>query len=142
MLVSATQWCQHERKLVKYLLPAFFFYCTLIWNTFVLVTYYYSWIQQTMNQDCKLHYILAVLCNCDVKRSHFSKIIKTARNIYLTLSIISFLYRSFFFLFFFFVVACMHIKRMFTNYFKATHLTNAQVCCKSQITCFLKDLHA
>lgn len=101
MLVSATQWCQHERKLVKYLLPAFFFYCTLIWNTFVLVTYYYSWIQQTMNQDCKLHYILAVLCNCDVKGSHFSKIIKTARNIYLTLSIISFLYRSFFFLFFF-----------------------------------------
>lgn len=50
-----------------------------------------------MKQASQLHYILTVLCNCDVKRSHFSKIIKTARNIYLTLSIISFLYRSWIF---------------------------------------------
>lgn len=140
--MHAIHWCQHERNLVKYSLPAlFFFYCTLILNNI----YYCNillFLDTTGNEPSYSSIMLCICCaffffylQCQ-KRSHFNKIIKATRNIYLIHSIISYLHP-----FGIFVVYehSFNSHRLLSSYLP---YYSSQVCCKSQISCFLNNLHA
>ena len=139
--MHAIHWCQHERNLVKYSLPAlFFFYCTLILNNI----YYCNillFLDTTGNEPSYSSIMLCICCafffylQCQ-KRSHFNKIIKATRNIYHIHSIISYLHP--------FGIFVVYEHSFISHRLLSSYLPyySSQVCCKSQISCFLNNLHA